>query len=938
MKKIRFFRTAAVAAVILMLVVSSFPCTDVYAASSTYGSSTSAKMVRIGISDTDNKLKTGFDSSSVAFQKDYVQAVAEYAGWKYKYVNGTWNELMSDMKTGKIDVLVDVTKTSAREKYLDYSDEPMGTEMCYLFGNKNTKLAYNDFDSFNGITVGYERGSTIIDSLREYGRKKGFSFKEREYSSGAAMFSALKKGKIDAVAQTNFYEVSDKFVILTKCNPYPVYIVTNKDKPELKDELDNAMSQLFSYNPNFNSDIYNLHMGGNISKAVGYTEKEKAYLKTRPVVYVYYEENWAPFEYDNDGAAEGITPDIVRAIGKETGIRFKFVLSSSTNSMYSDVHGKTRNSVMAVSYSYIWASAHDLLVTEPYIEGSVMMVTRKEGTSPGTVAVMKGGYLENQIDQAYPELKKVDRLTTDQCMKAVLDGKADCTFLNYYQANFYRSMGRYKDFSYRPVSDITQSISLGVTRQSDPQLLSILSKSLQHISNEDLQSILSENSTRMDQFSFNILMSKYPTQMAFAIGGVGMLIGIVVFLFVMLRIKRKQNMALEAAKAEAEKANMAKSDFLSRMSHDIRTPLNGIIGMTYLAEEHNSSDRVREYLTKIDTSSKFLLSLINDILEVSKTESMGIELHPEPYTTAEFKAYLEAVIVPLVKEKNQTFTYEMDISDGYIPVMDKLRTNQIVFNILSNAMKYTPEGGTLSYRAEGTVDENKKMHMHIEVADNGIGMSEEFQKHIFEPFSQEREPGLEPREGTGLGMPITSNLVEIMGGTIALKSTRGVGTTFMVDLELDTVTAEDRSETVEISADEIRDDIEGLAGRHILLCEDNVINQEIARSLLTEKGMEVDVADNGAIARDMFASSAAGWYDAILMDIRMPVMNGYEATAAIRGLDRADAAAVPVIAMTADAFDDDIQKCREIGMNGHVAKPVDPQKLYARLASLFRQD
>jgi signal transduction histidine kinase/ActR/RegA family two-component response regulator len=383
---------------------------------------------------------------------------------------------------------------------------------------------------------------------------------------------------------------------------------------------------------------------------------------------------------------------------------------------------------------------------------------------------------------------------------------------------------------------------------------------------------------------------------------------------------------------EADSANIAKSDFLSRMSHDMRTPLNGIIGMTYLTQEMELPEKARENLRKIDTSSKFLLSLINDVLDMSKAESCQIELNPEPYPIDEFNKYIDAVIRPLCKEKGQQFILDEKYAVfDVVPVADKLRCNQIIFNLLSNAVKYTPEGGTVTYSISGSVIGPEKIRIEHQIKDTGIGMSEKFQKILFEPFTQENRKDTSEKRGTGLGLAIVKKLVDQMDGTITVQSFPGRGTTFCVTLDFDTVPASSLASGPEksMTADELKI---SLAGKHVLLCEDNTLNQEIAETLLSEKQVIVSVAADGKTGVDMFRGSSPGFYDAVLMDLHMPVMDGYEATAGIRATDREDAKTVPIIAMTADAFTDDINRCIAAGMNGHIAKPIDPDILYKTLA------
>ncbi len=368
----------------------------------------------------------------------------------------------------------------------------------------------------------------------------------------------------------------------------------------------------------------------------------------------------------------------------------------------------------------------------------------------------------------------------------------------------------------------------------------------------------------------------------------------------------------------------------------MRTPLNGIIGMTYLVEQADIPAEVRQNLEKIDTSSRFLLNLLNDLLDMTKAESGKITLHTEPYPKEEFCAYVDAVIRPLCESKNQQLTAEVIIPDGCVPKFDKLRINQIVFNLLSNAVKYTPEGGRIQYRAEAELLENGRLGMHIRVEDNGIGISEDFQRVLFDPFTQENRNDNSAQRGVGLGLAITKQLVELMNGTITVKSSMGKGSTFLVDMEVDCGKADEAAEKQVLP--ETEEQTAQLAGRHVLLCEDHPLNQEIAKALLEAKGITVELADDGERGVQAFGRSSVGYYDAILMDIRMPVMNGYEATEKIRALNRADAKTVPIIAMTADAFAEDVKKCLDRGMNGHIAKPIDPEAMYGMLAQAMKKN
>jgi signal transduction histidine kinase/CheY-like chemotaxis protein len=888
--------------------------------------------ITVGMYEEDYNPATGLANEGAAFEKDYLQAIAEYANWTFTYIVKDWDILLSDLKVGNIDVLLDVSKTEEREQSFDFSSEEMGTEMACLYVRNDSGIHYEDFTAFNNLKIGYAKGSTTLTDFTDYARGNSFNFTPVPYNGGNAMSAALSSGEVDAVLETNFMGVPTDSVLVCKCKPNPIYLATSKAKPSLKSKLDQAMATLFSYVPSFNSDLYNEHFGSTTSETLAFSQAEDNYRSQHPTVYFVYELDWAPFEYDQNGEAEGISPDVIRAIGEDTGINFEFVLASSTEAIYHEVDGKSVDRITAVSYNYTWANDHGLWVSQPYVSGGTMLVSKSGKENPQSVATVKGGYLEAQIINKYPNLNRIEYETFDSCMKAISSGAADCTFLNYYQANYYRSMTSYSSFSYSPNNTIQQSIGLGVSKGSNPVLLPILSKSLAHISAQ-LPSILSENSIYHEPLSLANLIARYPTASIAIIIALVLLIFLVIFLFVYSSIRQRQNAALAAEKNRAEQADKAKSEFLSRMSHDIRTPLNGIIGLTYLAQEKNTSPEVADDLRKIDTSSKFLLSLINDILDMSKAEASKIELHLEPYPIEDFKAYLAAVFVPLCEQRNLSFQETYSLAPDRIPVLDKLRMNQIVFNLLSNAVKFTNPGGSITFAINEQALDDGQIAIEIVVSDNGIGMSQEFQKTIFNPFSQE-ERGLTQTDhpGTGLGMAITKKLIDIMGGSISVQSEVNQGSTFKVHLKAGSVSKEEFEASRPQPPLENDPGLVSLKGKRILVCEDNALNQQIIMALLKDKGMEPVLANNGKIGLEDFQKAKPFFFDAVLMDIRMPVMDGYTAAKEMRSSLREDAKTTPILAMTADAFSEDVSKAIASGMDGHLAKPINPSLLYEALA------
>lgn len=385
------------------------------------------------------------------------------------------------------------------------------------------------------------------------------------------------------------------------------------------------------------------------------------------------------------------------------------------------------------------------------------------------------------------------------------------------------------------------------------------------------------------------------------------------------------NSQLKEALQAAQIASSSKTMFLSNMSHDIRTPMNAILGFATLLEKNaDSPERVRDYIGKIKSSGQHLLSLINDILDISKIESGKTVLTVDEFALQDIVDSVDAIISPAAKAKNQNFTISvMGIKHDHL-IGDETRLNQILINLLSNAVKYTQEEGNIWLRITGLTQHSSQYeHIRIEVEDNGYGMTPEYLETIFDAFTRAENSTTNKVQGTGLGMAITKNIVELMGGTIEVTSKIGEGSRFVVELELnipETKMSESNDNDNRPAAD-IED--KSLKGKHFLVAEDNEINSEILCEILRMEGALCEVVENGMLAVDCFSQSTQGKYDAILMDVQMPVMNGYDATRAIRSLEREDAGQVPIIAMTANAFAEDVKEAIDAGMNAHIAKPID---------------
>ena len=393
----------------------------------------------------------------------------------------------------------------------------------------------------------------------------------------------------------------------------------------------------------------------------------------------------------------------------------------------------------------------------------------------------------------------------------------------------------------------------------------------------------------------------------------------------------QKNAALELAVQRETKANLAKREFLFNMSHDIRTPMNAIIGFTALAQTHiDDRGQVEDYLKKISVSSQHLLSLINDVLDMSRIESGKVTLEAKPVHLPELVHELRDIVQAVVSEKDLSLTLDTVGVENEDVIADPLRLEQILINVLANAVKFTPDGGQISlWIVQKDTAPAGYADFEFHIKDNGIGMSEEFQKHIFEQFARERTSTVSKIQGTGLGMAITKSLVDMMGGRITVKSEQGKGSEFTISLRfpIGEAKTEQTPPAAKASAS---------AGKKLLVVEDNELNLEIASTLLKEAGFAVDTAENGKIAVEKVEAASADRYDLILMDIQMPEMDGYEATRRIRALPDTKKAALPIVAMTANAFEDDRKNALRAGMNGHIAKPLDIQKLFQVLSELLK--
>jgi signal transduction histidine kinase/CheY-like chemotaxis protein len=930
---------------ICLLVASVWKQTPLYAAPAPL-----PKVVKVGCYDVEHFAYKNSAGLLVGYGGEYLDMLSRYTDFKFQLVQAPDGELERMLNAGELDLVMPVPYSRTNIDRFRFPAYPIGEATIGLFTlNSHAPLFYNDYASFQGLTIGGVKDSFALQTLRQHAREQGFTYQEKTYANLADLHQALSRGEVDAVVCPGLGRIPEtyKLIATTGYNQFFMVAAANNYSP-LISELEQALQQLHADHPDYATNLYDKYYVQKFEQySLNLTAAEAGFLKTHPVISVIAFRDRFPISYldEKDNQIKGIIPDLFNLIERKTGLKFKL---SVTNTGESLIKGLQRSKVdlsAGMIYNSVYRRDNPLHFSQVLMP-NLMAICGPQGKifdfqKNYTVAMPKEspGTVEH-VRQNHPGYTIVLYPTVEECIRAVVAKKVDATIQNSYVLAAYLRHPEFNDLTIWTTftNESQDDYCLAALNDQDPRLISIVNKGIRSLYKDEVQAIYIKNTSgSVVNLTWRDYLAKYAAAIPMAILLCLTLAGALSYYLWSQKRRRaeleKYNLKLQRAHEDMEvsrQANVAKSKFLSLMSHDIRTPLNGIIGMTYLARQENNPPATSSYLHKIDTSSHFLLGLVNDILDMTKAESGKIDLHLEPYTIEEFNAYLDAVIKPLCREKNQKFVLQEEGTATDVPLADKLHCNQIFFNLLSNAVKYTPEGGTITYTIKNTQLADGRMEIKHTVADTGIGMTPEFQQKLFTPFSQEGRNEASNVRGSGLGLTIAKKLVEAMGGNITVQSTVGQGSVFTVTLIFKTVPASQ----VQVARQQAQQTAgsQNLQGGHVLVCEDHPINQELVRMLLEKKGLQVEMAEDGQKGLDLFCASVPHFYDAILMDIRMPILDGFAATEKIRALARPDAATVPIIAMTANAFAEDVQKCLATGMNDHLAKPLDPEKLYATLA------
>lgn len=1028
---------------------------------------------------------------------EFLQRLAIHGGWSYEYVgyDDSYADALTMLQNGEVDIVTSVSKTPDREEEFLFSNQDIGVNST-IFTVKagNQAIVEGDYATYDGITVGMLEGNSKNANFERFAREHAFSFQPVYFAGQDELSAALQDGSVDA-AVTGSLRLLENEWLLDSFDASPFYICTRKDRADLMDRINAAINEMDLHDPNWREVLHETYYATDQSGSVILNAGERAFLEEHHAsgvpLRLLVNPDQAPYCYFQDGQAQGILPSLFDILAQRLGLNYEYIPVRDQSEYYALRATGAADIVLDFAGDYYLAEEEGYKITVPYFHTNFGRLTLDgfSGTVNRLAVMERSDALDSLIAARYPEDAVTRYPSTSDCVQAVLDGEADAAILYSYTAEKYARQDVRNRLSVVVFGDTSLSYAVGNNVQGGRYLLSLLDKGADSFTDAELDAVMAREIDAGIEKDLSLTAFLYRNPL-YSVLGVGVLF-LLLFALAMLAVRTRNQKLLQKkitlatgeleqktreltqALQAADAANRAKTTFLNNMSHDIRTPMNAIIGYTALTTAHlENKERARDYLSKITQASSHLLSLINDVLDMSRIESGKVTITERPENLAKILQELRNIIQSDIHAKHlELFIDTVDVSDEEI-CCDKLRLNQILLNLTSNAIKFTPVGGTISVRVTQKASSRADRGLYeFQVSDTGIGMSPEFAKTVFDPFTREQTSTVSGIQGTGLGMAITKNIVDMMGGTIRVESEHGKGTVFTVSLELrfsavhkemapieelkdfrglvvddDMVCCQSVSkmlrqigmraewalsgpeaiartaEAVELTdpfevyivdwsmpelsgietVREIRriigqdspiilmsaydwSDIESearqagvtgfvskplfasdlhhtlerslgrseeennkkepaphreesFAGKRILLAEDNELNREIASELLEEAGFLVECAEDGRQTCDMLLQSAPGYYNLILMDIQMPVMDGYAAARAIRAMEDPQLAGIPIIAMTANAFAEDREQALAAGMNGHLSKPIDLDRMMSLLRELFNAE
>ena len=901
------------------------------------------KVVRVGsFEDTFNYCNE--KGARKGYGYELLETLSGYTGWQFEYVTCDWSDCFEKLENGEIDIMGGISYTEDRAEEMLFSDEPMGEEKYYLYADlSRADISASDYKTLNGKKIGVLMGTEPEVMLTEWEEKHGIKTQHVNISNNEDVKQKLANHEIDCfVSLEESFWAELGISTITRVGKSGIYYALNKDRPDLKEELDNAMRALDEAAPFYTADLYKRYFSLDYIPIL--TGEEKAWLKGHGAIRMgFLTSDRGVSTYDPaTGEITGTITDYIQFAADCLGnqeLEFQLVGYDDKEAELNALKSGEIDMIFHFDQSPNLAEEYRVACTNTTWTSNMMAVTNQQHfneNKANRIAVPQNKIsLTRYLAFYYPQWEIVDCDTQEDAIKLVKDGQADCFITGVSsEAKYSKNHGFYSVLLPNPAK------SCFAVNSGNRSLLSILNKTIKAMPANMLTSSLAmyKSSSRKVTLSEFIKDNFFMVLLVSSIAVAAILLTILKLLRKARKAEaaarkaandtQKLNAKLQIAVENAESANHAKSTFLFNMSHDIRTPMNAIIGYADLASRHSDDPaKLKNYMENIQVCGQNLLMLLNNVLDLARIENDKTEME---YSVSDVDKDFRNCIAMFRNQadsKGQTLTVTTHLLHPYVYV-DIPHLTEVCTNLVSNAVKYTGAGGTI--RCDVTQKPGEKegwCDTVVTVADNGIGMSQEFQKHIFEPFERERTSTISKVEGSGIGMGIVKKLVGLMGGTVAVESKIGVGSKFTVTIPCRIASEDETQAKREINPSNQK----CLCGTRILLTEDNDLNAEIATELLQEEGCTVDRAKDGVECVDMLEKAANGTYQLILMDIQMPVMNGYDAAKKIRRMDDPQKAGIPIIAMTANAFTEDRQVALDAGMNDHIAKPINMNVLVPTL-------
>lgn len=875
------------------------------------------KPVRVGYFPYANFQEGGYGEHKQGAGYEYLQKISYITGWKYEYVYASFKECLDMLADGEIDILGSVSYTSERAESIDFSTYAEGTERYWIYTREDhTDLMDGDLKQMNGCRIGVADGSYQKELLEKWLDIKQIQAEVVVCKGYDEMIEKLNADELEALVIPTL-SVSSDFIAIANIGVSDCYFGVSKSRQDLLKELNSALEEINNTETDYSSKLYaSYERKAVINYALNKEEKQWLDAHENTIRVGYLKDN-LPFCGEENGKLTGILGTVLDTVQEKYEITIKAVPCSTGIQMNEALQSGEIDIAGPIIQDFYTQEQFQVVLTDAIFDITPVVIYKgKEySSSLSTIAATETSlYSGLMVSLLFPdaEIKQYD--TQEECLEAVANGKAGATVIPSSKINILNESPLTRSLSFAEMAK-RQELGMFTTRENR-RATTIINKAIEQSSNILNGVVLAQNSVSEKEMTLQDVLAEYSD---LAIGVSLVIIFVLLILIYSLLVSRKKQMEALKEARNASAANIAKTTFLNHMSHDIRTPMNAIVGFTDIAMKRKPDKEVENCLKKIRQSSEYLMTLINDVLDISRIESGKLEYKPVPVDLRDMVNTVLSIAKGYTENRNLNFNVSREELKNPYVMADELRIREVLLNIISNAVKFTKDGGTISFAAEnGLGNDEHHIIVRYRISDTGIGMSEEFQTRIFDEFSQENDGARTSYKGTGLGMAIAKQYVDLMGGKIEVSSRQGIGSTFTVEIPL--LIAE---QVLTEKEEKLKKDMD-LHGLRVLLAEDNDLNAEIAVALLEEQGMIVTRTADGKSALTQFCNTAPGTFDLILMDIMMPEMNGYETTTAIRNLpDRPDGREIPVIAMTANAFAEDVQAALNAGMDDHVSKPID---------------